>query len=78
MRLQQHVSCVTIITLASPFAFAHHSFIELAMTNSDGSIDVGSVEVNSPNDWKRQGWMSGSLLAGDRATLIFNPLTLRS
>jgi hypothetical protein len=77
MRLQRHVSWVTIIMLASPFAFAHHSLIELAMTNSDGSIDVWSVELNRPNNWKRQGWKSGNLLAGDKATLIFCPLTLR-
>jgi hypothetical protein len=51
-----------------------HSFIELATANADGSADIWSVELNSPNNLKRQGWKSSSLLVGDKVTLVFNPL----
>jgi hypothetical protein len=51
-----------------------HSFIELATMNADGTVDVWSVELNSPNNLERQGWKSDSLLAGDKVTLVLNPL----
>jgi Family of unknown function (DUF6152) len=51
-----------------------HSFIELAAMNADGTADVWSVELNSPNNLKRQGWKSDSLQTGDKVTLVLNPL----
>jgi Family of unknown function (DUF6152) len=51
-----------------------HSFIELAAMNADGSVDIWSVELNSPNNLKRQGWKSDSLQTGDKVTLVLNPL----
>ena len=33
-----------------------------------------SVELNSPNNLKRQGWTRGALKAGDKVTVRLNPL----
>jgi hypothetical protein len=47
-----------------------HAFIEMDAT--DGKH--WSLELNSPNNLKRQGWRHSSLKAGDKITLRMNPL----
>ena len=45
------------------------------MCSSDlGLKDTWQVELNSPNNLKRQGWKSSSIKSGDQVTLILNPL----
>lgn len=51
-----------------------HSFIELTAANETGGTDLYSIELNSPNNLKRQGWKSTSIKQGDKVTLVFNPL----
>ena len=51
-----------------------HSFIELTTANDAGGTDLWSIELNSPNNLKRQGWRSTSIKPGDKVTLVFNPL----
>jgi hypothetical protein len=51
-----------------------HSFIELTAANQAGGTDLYSIELNSPNNLKRQGWKSTSIKPGDKVTLVFNPL----
>jgi hypothetical protein len=51
-----------------------HSFIELTTANEAGGTDLWSIELNSPNNLKRQGWKSTSIKPGDKVTLMFNPL----
>ena len=51
-----------------------HSFIELTTANDAGGADLWSIELNSPNNLKRQGWKSTSIKPGDKVTLMFNPL----
>lgn len=51
-----------------------HSFIELDVAKSDGSLELWHVELNSPNNLKRQGWRSGSLKPGDKVMVVINPL----
>jgi hypothetical protein len=51
-----------------------HAFIHIDVPNQAGSVDTWQVELNSPNNLKRQGWKSGSLKAGDQVTLVLNPL----
>jgi hypothetical protein len=51
-----------------------HSFIELTTANDAGGTDLWSIELNSPNNLKRQGWKSTSIKPGDKVTLMFNPL----
>jgi hypothetical protein len=51
-----------------------HAFIHLDVPNEAGGVDTWQVELNSPNNLKRQGWKSTSLKVGDAVTLMLNPL----
>lgn len=51
-----------------------HAFIQLVVTNAAGAKEEWSIELNSPNNLKRQGWSSTSLKAGDVVTLDTFPL----
>jgi hypothetical protein len=51
-----------------------HAFIHIDVPNAAGGVDSWQVELNSPNNLKRQGWKSTSLKAGDHVTLVLNPL----
>jgi len=50
-----------------------HAFIELDVT-SGGKVQHWSIELNSPNNLKRQGWVRTSLKPGDKVTVRLNPL----
>lgn len=52
-----------------------HAFIHIEVPASEGSLTgVWEIELNSPNNLKRQGWKSTSLKPGDAVTLLANPL----
>jgi hypothetical protein len=51
-----------------------HAFIQLAVTNAAGAREDWSIELNSPNNLKRQGWSSTSLKSGDQVSLDMYPL----
>lgn len=51
-----------------------HAWIHLDVPNTSGGVDSWQVELNSPNNLKRQGWKSTSLTAGEKVTLMLNPL----
>jgi hypothetical protein len=51
-----------------------HAFIHIEVPTESGGKDLWQVELNSPNNLKRQGWKSTSLKAGDAVTLVLNPL----
>jgi hypothetical protein len=51
-----------------------HAWIHLDVPNGSGGVDTWQVELNSPNNLKRQGWKSTSLKPGDAVTLMLNPL----
>ncbi len=51
-----------------------HAFIQLDVPNATGGSEVWSVELNSPNNLKRQGWKSSLLKPGDKVTVVINPL----
>jgi hypothetical protein len=50
-----------------------HAFIEMDVP-SGGKTVHWSIELNSPNNLKRQGWKRESLHRGDKVTLRMNPL----
>ena len=50
-----------------------HAFLEVDVPEA-GKTTRWSLELNSPNNLKRQGWKSTSLKAGDAVTLMLNPL----
>ena len=51
-----------------------HAFIHIDVPNADGGSDLWKVELNSPNNLKRQGWKSSELKPGDKVTVVINPL----
>jgi hypothetical protein len=51
-----------------------HAFIHIDVPNGSGGKVEWQVELNSPNNLKRQGWRSTSVKPGDEVTLIMNPL----
>ncbi len=51
-----------------------HAFIHIEVPGSSGGKEMWQVELNSPNNLKRQGWKSTSVKAGDEVTLILKPL----
>jgi hypothetical protein len=59
---------VTEFQWTNPHAFIH---IEVAGADNPGHWEV---ELNSPNNLKRQGWKATSLKAGDAVTLVLFPL----
>jgi hypothetical protein len=50
-----------------------HAFIELDVRNG-ATVTHWSIELNSPNNLKRQGWSRSALHRGDHVTLRMNPL----
>jgi hypothetical protein len=51
-----------------------HAFIQLDVVGADGTKEHWAIELNSPNNLKRQGWSSTSLKTGDQVTLEMYPL----
>ncbi len=51
-----------------------HAFIDVDVPNATGSTDLWKVELNSPNNLKRQGWKSTQMKPGDKITVVINPL----
>lgn len=50
-----------------------HAFIEIDVP-TNGKVVHWSIELNSPNNLKRQGWSRASLKTGDKISLRMNPL----
>jgi hypothetical protein len=66
---------ITLKGTVSEFQWTNpHAFIELDVPGSDANSGHWQVELNSPNNLKRQGWASSSLKTGDAITLTLNPL----
>jgi Family of unknown function (DUF6152) len=51
-----------------------HAFIHVEVANAQGAKEVWEIELNSPNNLKRQGWKSSSLKPGDMISMKANPL----
>ena len=45
-----------------------HAFIEIDVPGERGAVTHWSIELNSPNNLKRQGWTRTALRSGDRVT----------
>ena len=50
-----------------------HAFIEIAVPGR-GTTQQWSIELNSPNNLKRQGWSRTALRSGEKVRLRMNPL----
>lgn len=65
----------TLVGVVEEFQWTNpHSWIELNVTNPDGTVDKWSIELNSPNNLARQGWHSTSVKPGDKISVIVWPL----
>jgi len=51
-----------------------HAFIHVEVPVAGGGTETWDIELNSPNNLKRQGWKPTSLKAGDKVTVMANPL----
>ena len=50
-----------------------HCFIQVLVPSPGGPIEW-SIEMNSPGASYRQGWRPGTLQAGDKVTVVINPV----
>ncbi|WP_156313421.1 DUF6152 family protein [Erythrobacter sp. SG61-1L] len=65
---------VTLVGTVSEFQWTNpHAFIEIDVPNGS-KVTHWSIELNSPNNLKRQGWSRVSLKTGDKITMRVNPL----
>jgi len=51
-----------------------HAFIHIDVPDENGSQVMWQIEMNSPNNLRRQGWKSSMLKPGDKVTVVTNPL----
>jgi hypothetical protein len=51
-----------------------HSWIQLYVTTPAGVAEEWTIEALSPNVLSRSGWKKNSLLAGQKVTVLINPL----
>jgi hypothetical protein len=66
---------VTIKGTVTEFQWTNpHAFIHLNVPGAGNSSEAWHIELNSPNNLRRQGWKSTSLKAGDEVTLVTYPL----
>jgi hypothetical protein len=51
-----------------------HSYIEMDVADETGVVKHWSIEMGSPSILQTSGWKHGTLKAGDKITLVANPL----
>jgi hypothetical protein len=51
-----------------------HSYIEIDVPDENGAVKHWSIEMGSPSILQTGGWKHGTLKAGDKLTVILNPL----
>jgi hypothetical protein len=66
---------VTLMGTVSSFEWTNpHSYIEIDAPDEKGAMKHWSIELGSPSILMQAGWKFSSLHAGDKVTLIINPL----
>ena len=65
---------ITVVGTVRQFQWTNpHAFIELDVA-SGGKLQRWSIELNSPNNLKRQGWVRNSLKPGEKVKVRIAPL----
>ena len=65
----------TIVGTVVRFTWTNpHSAIQLDVPNESGGMDRWGVELGSPQSMARNGWRSNIIKAGDKVTVVVNPL----
>ncbi len=66
---------VTVSGTVTSFEWTNpHAYIEIDVADEGGAVKHLSIELGSPSILQRVGWKAGSLKAGDKSTLVINPL----
>jgi hypothetical protein len=70
-----HTRTLTLRGTVTKFQWTNpHGFIELDVTQSDGTVKHFSIELTSINMMQRVGWRSNMIKAGDQVTVVMAPL----
>ena len=70
-----HTRTVTLRGTVTKFQWTNpHGFIELDVTQNDGTVKHFTVELTSINMMQRVGWRSNMIKAGDRVKAVVAPL----
>jgi hypothetical protein len=65
----------TIVGTVVRFTWTNpHSAIQIDVPNESGGMDRWGVELGSPQSMARNGWRSNIIKAGDKVTVVVNPL----
>lgn len=65
----------TLVGTVVEFSWTNpHSSIQLDVPNENGGVDRWGVEMGSPNSMVKAGWRSTLIKAGDKVTVVVNPL----
>ena len=66
---------VTLSGVVSSFEWTNpHTYIEIDAADAAGTVKHWSIELGSPSILRNSGWNHSTLKAGDKVTLIINPL----
>ena len=69
------VNRITLTGTVTRFEWTNpHAYIELDVADGNGGTKHYSIECASPNVLTRVGWKFNDLKAGDKVTLLVNPL----
>jgi hypothetical protein len=66
---------LTLIGTVSSFEWTNpHSYIEIDVPDEKGAVKHWSIELGSPSILMQSGWKFNSIKAGEKLTLIINPM----
>ena len=66
---------VTITGTVKEFNWTNpHANFAVEVMKPDGSGELWGVEMNSPNNLVREGWTRTTIAAGDKVSVLINPL----
>lgn len=66
---------ITLSGVVKDFEWTNpHVFVQLLVKDDRGQVTEWSIEGASPNMLYRSGWSNKSFKAGDRVTIVINPL----
>jgi Family of unknown function (DUF6152) len=66
---------VTVSGTVTSFEWTNpHAYIEIDVPDASGAVKHWSIELGSPSILHASGWKHGTLTAGEKVTLLINPL----
>jgi len=66
---------VTLVGTVTSFEWTNpHAYIEIDVPDEKGAVKHWSIELGSPSILMQSGWKFSSIHAGDKLTLVINPL----